>query len=118
LISVSMMEARRRGAINCGEAWWGCDSGRPARGRGGSDGWGLLGSDVRERKRVDGLHKLKEEAPFGKYAKAAQAEWAERAHDGLRGEAGRGCSGLGRMGRNRRKTYFRIKYEFSNIQRL
>jgi predicted nicotinamide N-methyase len=36
---------------------------------------------------VDGLRKLEEEAPFGKYAKAAQAEWAdwtERAHDGVR----------------------------------
>jgi hypothetical protein len=67
---------------------------------------------------VDGLCKLEEEAPFGKYAKAAQAEWAERAHGGLRGEAGRGCSMLGRMGRYRRKNYFRIKFEFSNIQRL
>jgi hypothetical protein len=36
---------------------------------------------------VDGLRKLEEEAPFGKYAKAAQAEWAmwtERTHDSLR----------------------------------
>jgi hypothetical protein len=33
---------------------------------------------------VDGLRKLEEEAPFGKYAKAAQAEWTERAHDDLR----------------------------------
>jgi hypothetical protein len=36
---------------------------------------------------IDGLRKLEEEVPFGKYAKAAQAEWAEwtkRAHDGLR----------------------------------
>jgi hypothetical protein len=32
---------------------------------------------------VDGLRKLEEEAPFGKYVKAAQAEWAERAHGGL-----------------------------------
>jgi hypothetical protein len=49
----------------------------------GSDGWSPLGSDVRGNV-VDGLRKLKEEAPFGKYAKAAQAEWTERAHDGLR----------------------------------
>jgi hypothetical protein len=82
---------------------------------GGSDGWGLLGSDVRERNIVDGLRKLEKEAPFGKYAKAAQAEWAERAHGGLWGEARWGCSGLGR---NRRKNYFRIKFEFSNIHRL
>jgi hypothetical protein len=38
---------------------------------------------------IAGLRKLKEEAPFGKYAKAAQAEWAERVHGGLWGEAGR-----------------------------
>jgi hypothetical protein len=38
---------------------------------------------------VAGLRKLEEEAPFGKYANAAQAEWAERVHGGLRGEAGR-----------------------------
>jgi hypothetical protein len=38
---------------------------------------------------VDGLDKLKEEAPFGKFTKAAQAEWAERVHGGLRGKAGR-----------------------------
>jgi hypothetical protein len=50
---------------------------------GGSNGWGPLGSDVRGNA-VDGQRKLKEEAPFGKYAKATQAEWAERAHDGLR----------------------------------
>jgi hypothetical protein len=70
---------------------------------GGSDGWGPLGSDVRGNA-VDGLCKLKEEAPFGKYAKAAQAEWAEHAHGGLRAKPG--CSGLGRMGRNRRKNDF------------
>jgi hypothetical protein len=33
---------------------------------------------------IDGLRKLEEQAPFGKYAKAAQAEWTERAHDVLR----------------------------------
>jgi hypothetical protein len=48
---------------------------------------------------VDGLRKLEEEVSFGKYAKAAQAEWAERAHGGLRAKWP-GCSGLGR---NRRK---------------
>jgi hypothetical protein len=83
LIGISMMEAGRRGAINCSEARWRRASGRPARGRGGSDGWGPLGSDVRGNA-VDGLRKLEEEAPFGKYAKAALAEWAERAHGGLR----------------------------------
>jgi hypothetical protein len=58
---------------------------------GGSDGWGLLGSDVRERK-------LEEEAPFGKYPKVAQAEWAERAHGGLQSEAGRGWAGWAGIG--------------------
>jgi hypothetical protein len=48
LIGISMMEAGRHGAINCGEARWRLASGRPARGRGGSDGWGPLGSDVTE----------------------------------------------------------------------
>jgi hypothetical protein len=79
------------------------------------------GAHLQRRERgnaVDGLRKLEEEAPFGKYTKAVQAEWTERAHGGLRGEVGRGCSGLGWMGQNRRKNYFRIKFEFSNIQRL
>jgi hypothetical protein len=63
---------------------------QPVRGRGGTDGRAPHGSDVRERESVvDGLRKLEEEAPFGKYAKAAQAEWAERVHGGLRGKAGR-----------------------------
>jgi hypothetical protein len=65
---------------------------------GGSDGWGPLGSDMRGNA-VDGLRKLKEEAPFGKYATAAQAEWAERAHGGLWAK----LLGLGRLGQNRRK---------------
>jgi hypothetical protein len=43
---------------------------------------GPVGSDLRGNV-VDGLRKLEEEAPFGKYAKTAQAEWAERAHGGL-----------------------------------
>jgi hypothetical protein len=42
---------------------------------------------------IAGLRKLKEEAPFGKYAKAAQAEWAECLHGGLRGEVGRHVRG-------------------------
>jgi hypothetical protein len=33
---------------------------------------------------IAGLRKLEEEAPFGKYAKAAQAEWAEHVHGVLR----------------------------------
>jgi hypothetical protein len=66
---------------------------------GGSDEWGPLGSDVRGNA-VDRLHKLEEEAPFGKYAKAAQAE---RAHSGLRAKRS-GCSGLGRMGQKKAAT--------------
>jgi hypothetical protein len=72
------MEAGRHGTINCGEARWRHASGRPARGR----GWVPLGSDVRGNA-VDGLRKLEEEAPFGKYSKVAQVEWVERAHGGL-----------------------------------
>jgi hypothetical protein len=49
---------------------------------GGSDGWGPFSSDVRGNA-VDGLRKLEEEVPLGKYARAAQAEWAERMHGGL-----------------------------------
>jgi hypothetical protein len=45
---------------------------------------------------IAGLCKLEEEAPFGKYAKAAQAEWAERVHGGLQGEAGRHWRGWAR----------------------
>jgi hypothetical protein len=63
---------------------------------GGSDGWGPLGSDVRGNI-VDGLRKLEEEAPFGKYAKAAQAEWAECAHGGLRAKRP-GLLGAGPVG--------------------
>jgi hypothetical protein len=68
---------------------------------GGSDGWGPLGSDVRGNA-IDGLRKLEEEALFGEYAEAAQAEWAECTHGGLRAKRP-GCSGLCRMGRNQRK---------------
>jgi hypothetical protein len=42
---------------------------------------------------VDGLRKLEEEAPFGKYVKDAQAKWAERAHGGLRARSGSGLLG-------------------------
>jgi hypothetical protein len=79
-----MMEAGRCGVINCGEARGGgvLRVGRREEG-GGSDGWGPFGSDVRGNA-VDGLRKLEEEASFGKYTKAAQAEWAECAHSGLR----------------------------------
>jgi hypothetical protein len=63
---------------------------------GGSDGWSPLGSDVRGNA-VDGLRKLKEEVPFGKYAKAAQAEWVERAHGGLRAKRP-GLLGAGPVG--------------------
>jgi hypothetical protein len=63
---------------------------------GGSYGWGPLGSDVR-RNVIDGLRKLEEEVPFGNYAKAALAEWAERAHGGLRAKRP-GLLGAGPVG--------------------
>jgi hypothetical protein len=84
---------------------------------GGSDGWGPLGSDVREetsltdcansKKRrllANTPRLLRPSGPSGPSACAAAY-----------GRSGRGCSGLGQ---NRRKNYFRIKFEFLNIQRL
>jgi hypothetical protein len=78
---------------------------------GGSDGWGLVGSDVRGNA-VDGLRKLKEEAPFSKYAKAAQAESDERAHGGLRAKRP-GLLGARPVGpESEEKNDFRIKFDF------
>jgi hypothetical protein len=76
---------------------------------GGSDGWGPLGSDVGGNA-VDGLRILEEEAPFGKFAKATQAEWAERAHGGLRAKRP-GCSGLGRMALEISTRRFRMNFD-------
>jgi hypothetical protein len=83
---------------------------------GGSDGWGPRGSDLRGNA-VDGLRKLKEEAPYGKYAKAAQAEWAERAHGGLRAKRS-GLLEAGPDGPESEENLFLNKFEFLNIQRL
>jgi hypothetical protein len=78
---------------------------------GGSDGWGPVGSDVRGNV-VDGLCKLEEEAPFGKYTKAAHTEWVERAHGALRVK----WPGLLRAGpvgpESEEKNDFRIKFDF------
>jgi hypothetical protein len=83
------------------------------------DRWGPHGSDVRERDGVvAGMHKVEGNTPFGKYAKAAQAEWAECRHDGLRGKSGPTRARLGRMGRNLKRILFRIKIGFLNIPRL
>jgi hypothetical protein len=64
---------------------------------------------------VDGLRKLEEEFPFGIYAKAAQAEWAEwavRAHSGLRAKRP-GLLGAGPVGpESEEKNDFRIKFDF------
>jgi hypothetical protein len=44
---------------------------------------------TRDREGVSaGVCKVKENTPFGKYANAAWAEWAERGAGGLRGVAG------------------------------
>jgi hypothetical protein len=75
---------------------------------GGSDGWGPVGSDVRGYA-VDGLRKLEEEAPFGKYAKAAHAEWAERVHGSLWAKRP-GLLGAG--SESEEKNDFRIKFDF------
>jgi hypothetical protein len=81
---------------------------------GGSDWWGPVGSDVRGNA-FDGLRKLEEEAPFGKYTKAAQAEWAEwaeRAHSGLRAKWPR-LLGAGPVGpESEEKNDFRIQFDF------
>jgi hypothetical protein len=61
---------------------------------------------------VDGLRKLKEEAPFGKYVKAAQAEWAKHAHGGLRAKRP-GLLRAGPVGPElEEKNDFRIKFDF------
>jgi hypothetical protein len=57
------------------------------------------------------VRKVKENTPFGKYANAAWAEWAERGAGGLQGVADR-------MGQNLNKIPFRIKIKFLNIPRL
>jgi hypothetical protein len=71
LIDVAMMEAGRRGAINCGEA-----RGRFQPGSGGAGETTKLTSGARvavtEGEGVaTGLRKLEEEAASGNYAKAA-----------------------------------------------
>jgi hypothetical protein len=66
---------------------------------------------MRERKRRCRTAKLEEEAPFGKYAKAAQDEWAKHVHGGLRGKAAqheRGWVGWPKSEEN----YFRINFGF------
>jgi hypothetical protein len=63
---------------------------------------------------VDGLRKLEEEAPFGKYAKAALAEWAERAHGGLRVKR----PGLLGVGPESEEKWFLNKIWFLNIPRV
>jgi hypothetical protein len=78
---------------------------------GDSDGWGPVGNDVRGNA-IDELRKLEEEAPFGKYAKVAQAEWAERVHGGLRAKRPR-LLGAGPVGpESEEKNDFQIKFNF------
>jgi hypothetical protein len=73
LIGVAMMEAGRRGAINCGEAWV-----RFQPGSGGVGEMTKLTSGARVAV-IEGegvaaeLRKLEEEVASGNYAKAAQA---------------------------------------------
>jgi hypothetical protein len=52
------------------------------------------------------VRKVEENTPFGKYANAAGAEWAERGAGGLWGGSGQRGAGLGRMGRNPKKIPF------------
>jgi hypothetical protein len=53
-----------------------------------------------------GVRKVEENTPFGKYANAAWAEWAERGAGGLQGGAGQRGAGQGRMGQNLKKIPF------------
>jgi hypothetical protein len=67
---------------------------------------------------VAGLRKLKEEAAFGKYAKAAQAGMG-RAHARRPAvRSGPARARLGQVGRILRKNSFRIKIGFFNLPRL
>jgi hypothetical protein len=93
LIGVAMMEAERRGAINCGEA-----RGRFQPGSGGAGETTKLtsgacvavtvGEGVAAR-----LPKLEEEAASGNYAKAAQAGMGQARVHGPREEGGAGEGG-------------------------
>jgi hypothetical protein len=96
-----MMEAGRRGAINCGEA-----RGRFQPGSGGAGETTKLTSGARmaviEGEGVAaGLRKLEEEAASGNYARAAQARMGRACMRGLREEGAPGrVAGLrGRTGR-------------------
>jgi hypothetical protein len=67
---------------------------------------------LRKHEEHDGLRKLEEEASFGKYAKAAQAEWAERTHGGLRAKWP-GLLEAGPVGpESEKKNDFQIKFDF------
>jgi hypothetical protein len=93
LIGVAMMEAGRRGAINCGEA-----RGRFQPGSGSAGKTTKLTSRacvaVTEGEGVAaGLRKLKEEAASGNYAKAAQARMGRARVRGPQEEGGAGEGG-------------------------
>jgi hypothetical protein len=98
LIGIAMMEAGRRGAINCDEA-----RGRFQPGSGGTGETTKLTSGARvaviEGEGVAiGLRKLKEEAASGNYAKAARAGMGRVHVRGPREEGG----GAGEGGRAER----------------
>jgi hypothetical protein len=93
LIGVAMMEAGRRGAINCGES-----RGRFQPGSGGAGEMMKLTSGARvavtEGEGVAaGLCKLEEEVASGNYAKAAQAGMGRAHVRGPREEGGAGEGG-------------------------
>jgi hypothetical protein len=87
---------------------------------GGSDGWGPLGSDVREETPLTDCANSKKRRLLANTPRLLRSSGPSGPSERTTacGRSGRGCSGLGWMGRNRRKNYFRIKFEFSNIQRL
>jgi hypothetical protein len=101
LIGVAMMEAGRRGAINCGEA-----RGRFQPGSGDTGEMTKLTSGARVAVRegegvAAGLRILEEEAASGNYAKAAQAGMGRTRVRGPREEGvpGRVVGPRGRTGR-------------------
>jgi hypothetical protein len=63
------------------------------------------------------MHKVEGNTPFGKYAKATWAEWAECGPGGLRAKWA-STGGARPDGAKSEESFFRIKIRFLNIPRL
>jgi hypothetical protein len=123
LIGIAMMEAGRRGAINCGEAWGRHASGRLTRGEMMKLTGGARVAMTEEESVIAGLRKLKEETAFGKYAKATRAGMGQARARGLRKKRGAGGAGWAERpdgpdgcwadwAESEGKILFRIKFDF------